>query len=160
MPSTNSLANTSFFLPLLCIFLGSSVGLGIFTFNYAEGTSYFGSDSQSCANCHVMQGHYDAWVKSSHGKFAQCNDCHAPHGVAGKFFCKARNGFFHSLAFTMGDFPDQILMHEYNQKVVEENCRYCHTETVHAIDIFDKQPISQNTLSCLHCHSGVGHDQR
>lgn len=147
-------------LPAFSILIGSALGLGMFTFNYAQGTSYMGNDSATCANCHVMQNHFDAWGKSSHGKFAQCNDCHSPHNVVGKFYCKGRNGFFHSLAFTTGEFPDNIQMHDYNRNVVEQNCRYCHNDVVHAMDLLTTTDDGQDSVSCLHCHSGVGHETR
>jgi len=37
-----------------CLTAGSLVGLGSYTFWYAEGGSYFRSDPRSCAICHVM----------------------------------------------------------------------------------------------------------
>lgn len=147
-------------LCVIAVLVGSTIGLGMFTFDYAKGTSYMGNDSATCANCHVMQNHFDAWVKSSHGKFAQCNDCHSPHDPIGKSYCKSRNGFFHSLAFTTGDFPDQIRMHNYNRRVVEQNCRNCHEEIVHAIGMLTPGDKGLDSVSCLHCHNGVGHKTR
>lgn len=141
---------------LAAILLGIACGLGAFTFDYAEGTSYLSSESATCANCHVMQAHYDAWVKSSHSKFARCNDCHAPHDFVGKWYCKARNGYFHSKAFTLQNFHEPIMIHDYNRRVVEDNCRYCHADLVHPIDL---QPgmAAEDRLSCIRCHADVGH---
>jgi len=139
--------------PLL---LGASAGLGAFTFDYAKGTSYLSSESETCANCHIMQDHYDAWVKSTHSKFAKCNDCHAPHDFVGKWYCKSRNGYFHSKAFTLQNFHEPLMIHDYNRRVVEDNCRYCHAEFVHAIDV-SLTGDSGERLSCIRCHSGVGH---
>ena len=82
--------------------LGSATGVGSYTFLYADGASYLTNNPTACANCHIMQGQYDAWIKSSHKAVATCNDCHAPHQTIGKFLTKARNGFNHSLAFTTG----------------------------------------------------------
>lgn len=156
------------------IAIGAFFGLSGFTFDYAKGTSYLSNDPGVCANCHVMQEHLDAWTKSSHGKFATCNDCHAPHDMVGKYYCKARNGLFHSLAFTTGNFPDRILMHDYNTSVVEQNCRDCHQQLVDQIATglttasADTTSSNQSTsvhagltadgVSCLHCHKSVGHD--
>jgi cytochrome c nitrite reductase small subunit len=138
--------------------VGALISLGLFTFGYAEGGSYLGNDSNSCANCHVMQGHLDAWAKSSHGKFTECNDCHAPRNTIEKYYCKSRNGLFHSLAFTTGQFPDRIIMHDYNRDVVEQNCRACHTNTIEAIDLTACSDVGGESISCLHCHAKVGHD--
>ncbi|WP_197527651.1 cytochrome c nitrite reductase small subunit [Posidoniimonas polymericola] len=147
-------------LALLCAALiGAAIGLGAFTFVYAEGASYLTNDPNACANCHVMQGHVDAWVKSSHGKFATCNDCHAPHDLAGKYYCKARNGFFHSLAFTTGDFPENIRITDYNRGVTEQACRYCHADVTHSIEATATGGGQFEELACIRCHSTVGHDR-
>lgn len=52
------------------VLLGAAVGGGVATFDYAKGTSYLSSASETCANCHVMQDHYDAWVKLTHHNVA------------------------------------------------------------------------------------------
>ena len=155
-PLPSRSAFTALLPAIVSVLLGIVVGLGIFTFDYAQGTSYLSSESETCANCHVMQEHYDAWVKSTHHNVAKCNDCHAPHDFVGKWFCKGRNGFFHSLAFTTGDFHEPIMINEYNRGVVEANCRYCHSDFTHSIDtgVTSKRIES---LACTHCHQGVGH---
>ena len=144
---------------VIAMLIGAAGGVGIFTLDYAEATSYLSNDPAACANCHVMRGHLDAWVKSSHGRFAVCNDCHAPHDLVGKYYCKARNGFFHSLAFTTGEFPDNILITDYNRGVTEEACRNCHAEIVHQIDLRAVGNETLETVSCIRCHSTVGHDE-
>ena len=159
------LIGTSGLYIAIALLIGSAVGIGTYTFGYANGASYLGNNPESCANCHSMQGHFDAWVKSSHGKFATCNDCHAPHGnLLGKYYCKARNGFFHSLAFTTGDYQDNLRITDYNRKVTEQACRYCHADTVHQIDIqavgevFASESERLESNSCIRCHDSVGHD--
>lgn len=144
-------------LPTLAsVLAGVAIGGGAFTFDYAKGTSYLSSASETCANCHIMHDHYDAWVKSTHHNVAKCNDCHAPHDFVGKWFCKGRNGFFHSLAFTTGDFHEPIMINDYNRGVVEDNCRYCHSDFTHSIDTgVSNDPIEP--LACVRCHSDVGH---
>lgn len=143
---------------VIAVLIGAATGLGLFTFGYADGAAYLTNNAEACANCHVMQKQYDAWLKSSHGKFATCNDCHAPHNFVGKYYCKSRNGFFHSLAFTTGDFPDNMQMHTYNQGVVEENCRRCHQSMTHQIDPLPGPDGKVEVNSCIRCHSHVGHD--
>lgn len=44
---------------------GVAFGLGADIFLYAKGYSYLTNNPAACANCHVMQAHYDAWMKSS-----------------------------------------------------------------------------------------------
>ena len=151
--ATRSNRTTLLYL-LIALLTGAAMGVGVFTMGYAEATSYLSNDPFTCANCHVMQGHLDAWFKSSHGKFATCNDCHTPHDAAGKLYCKARNGFFHSLHFTTGKFPDNIRITEYNRGVTEGTCRHCHADIVQQID----HRSAGEALSCIRCHSTVGHD--
>ena len=50
--------------------LGVAVGLAAYTFVYAKGYSYLTNNPAACANCHVMQAQYDAWMKSSHHSVA------------------------------------------------------------------------------------------
>ncbi len=132
--------------------VGAATGVGGYTFYYAEGASYLTNDPAACANCHVMQGHYDAWQKSTHHAVAVCNDCHTPHdSVVSKYYCKGRNGFFHSLAFTTGVFHEPIQINAFNREVTEQSCRHCHASISHSID------LGLEPLACLRCHSDVGH---
>ena len=88
--------------------LGLAGGIGGFTFVYARGASYLTNDPAACANCHIMNDQYDAWLKSSHRAVAVCNDCHTPHGLGPKYVTKGLNGFWHSYAFTLGGYPDPL----------------------------------------------------
>lgn len=134
--------------------LGLAGGLGGFTFVYAKGGSYLTNDPAACANCHVMQGHFDAWVKGSHRSVAGCNDCHTPKGVVGKYVTKAKNGFWHSFYFTTGGFHEPIEITPKNHEITEGACRKCHEDIVHAIDV---KPREGQQLSCVRCHRDVGH---
>ena len=107
---------------------GIGLGVGSYTFIYAKGFSYMRDDSQVCANCHIMQNHYDAWAKGSHHAVAVCNDCHTPHSLIPKYYTKALNGYHHSLAFTTGNFHEPIQATEFNRAIAEANCRYCHQD--------------------------------
>ena len=134
---------------------GLAAGLGGYTFVYARGASYLTNDPAACANCHVMQEHHDAWVRSSHRAVAVCNDCHTPHNVVGKYAVKASNGFWHSFAFTTGRFPDPLRIKPGNLRVAEAACRRCHGDIVEAIDAGSSRPSQ-----CVSCHRGVGHPWR
>ena len=133
---------------------GLALGVGAYTFVYAKGYSYMTNDPAACANCHVMQEYFDGWVKSSHRSAAVCNDCHAPHDLIGKYVTKARNGFWHSFAFTTGYFPEPLRIGARNRAVTEQACRSCHRSIVEAIE----PPHHEGAqLSCMRCHSEVGH---
>jgi cytochrome c nitrite reductase small subunit len=139
---------------LVALLIGVVGGIGAYTFLYARGYSYVTNDPNACVNCHIMRKEFDAWTKSSHKAVAVCNDCHAPHDAPlAKLVVKARNGFNHSLKFTTGRFHEPIFITEPNRKVTEAACRYCHEDIVQMIDHGgEKAP-----LSCIRCHSGVGH---
>ena len=159
---------------------GLAVGLGLYTFVYAKGASYLSTEPGVCANCHIMQEHFDAWQRSSHRAAAGCADCHMPHEFIGKYAAKASNGFWHSLAFTTGRFPDPLQIKPHNRAITEQACRDCHAAIVAAIDpaleresatlstvgrpttaerpqIHDGVVAGVDRISCIRCHVYVGH---
>lgn len=144
----------------LCLIaaLGMFTGLGLFTFGYGQGASYLSSDPAACVNCHVMQGHYDSWQHSSHHHVAKCNDCHLSHHPVGKWVTKADNGFFHSLAFTMGGFEEPIKIKPRNSVVTQNACLHCHADYVHQmLPVRGVEGPGAGMLWCVQCHSDVGH---
>ena len=136
---------------LLAGSFGLTAGIGGYTFVYARGASYFTHDAAACANCHVMRGHYDAWIKSSHRSVAACNDCHTPPGLVAKYATKASNGFWHSFAFTSGRYPDPLRIKGSNLAVTEAACRHCHATLTESIEGHGAG------VSCVRCHATVGH---
>ncbi|HYH00702.1 MAG TPA: cytochrome c nitrite reductase small subunit [Terriglobales bacterium] len=147
------LSKSSLSTVVLGVLAGVVIGLGMYTFVYAKGYSYLTTDPQACTNCHVMQEHFDAWQKSSHRAVATCSDCHTPHNPITKYVVKAENGFFHSLAFTSGWFPDNISIRPRDARVTEGTCRHCHAEITTSI----VGPHSAKDMSCVRCHFNVGH---
>lgn len=141
----------------LVLLLGVLGGLGLFTFGYGQGASYLSNDPTACINCHVMDEYYDSWQNASHAHVAVCNDCHLSHHPVGKWITKADNGFFHSLAFTTGDFHEPIQIKPRNQRVTQQACLTCHGEILSQM-----QPDSHSgpSVSCVRCHSDVGHALR
>ena len=151
---------------LLSILIGLAVGVGVFTFGYAKGASYLTNDPAACANCHIMDEHFDSWAKSSHKAVAVCNDCHTPHNFVGKYVTKASNGFWHSFAFTTGTFPDPLRIKAGNLKVTEGTCRDCHEDVTAAITTgahltgtssSSPERSDAEQLQCTRCHNTVGH---
>ncbi len=137
-------------LTLAAIAGGLALGVGAYAFQYAKGASYLGNDPATCANCHVMQGHYAGWLAAPHHGVATCNDCHTPAGLVSKYVVKATNGWHHSFAFTTGLFPDTIRARPQSREVVEANCRRCHADLVDEI-------AHGGDTSCIRCHASVGH---
>lgn len=135
-----------------CLF-GVAAGAGVYTFDYAEGTSYLSNDPRACVNCHVMRDEFDAWQKSSHHATATCNDCHVPIDFLGKYLTKVEHGWRHSKAFTTGSFHEPIQITDSSLAVVQDNCVRCHGGLVHAI----QTDARGERANCTHCHGGVGH---
>ncbi len=129
------------------------LGIGMYTFYYAQGASYFSKDSKSCLNCHIMRDNYDSWSRSSHHHVTECNSCHMPKDFVAGYMSKAYNGFMHSYAFTTGDYHDPIRIKPINHKIVVKNCINCHQ----ALFENENQIHKDKTISCLHCHQGIGH---
>ncbi len=137
-------------LALAAAMAGAALGVGAYAFHYAKGSSYFGNNPASCANCHVMSADYEGWLAGPHHNAATCNDCHTPAGSVSKYAVKASNGWRHSVAFTLGDVPDVIRARPHSAAVVEANCRRCHANLVDSM-------THGGDVSCIRCHASVGH---
>ena len=144
-------------LAVIAVMLGILLGVGGFTFLYAEGFSYLSSDPKACANCHIMQSQYDSWQKSSHHGVAKCVDCHLPHDFLGKYLAKGENGYHHSRGFTFQDFHEPIMIKAKNAAILQRNCLECHGDLVH--DLVGGASGGAGEVECVHCHSGVGHGE-
>jgi cytochrome c nitrite reductase small subunit len=140
---------------LFALVLGTAVGVGLVTFTYARGLSYFSSDPRACINCHIMNDQYDSWGKSSHHAAAKCVDCHLPHEGIDKWIAKAENGYHHSKGFTFQDFHEPIMIKPKNSRILQNNCLKCHEDLVH--DIVEGSTTDITSVTCVHCHSSVGH---
>jgi cytochrome c nitrite reductase small subunit len=140
---------------LLGLVVGVPFGLGLFTFSYGEGISYFSTDPKACVNCHIMRSEYDSWQKSSHHATAKCVDCHLPHAFLPKYMAKAENGYWHSKGFTFQDFHEPIQIKPKNSQILQDNCLKCHGDFVH--DIVGGSTTAKDAIRCVHCHWDVGH---
>jgi cytochrome c nitrite reductase small subunit len=141
------------------ILLGAVIGLGLYTFSYGEGLSYFSTDPVACKNCHIMNEQFDSWQKAGHHQSAKCVDCHLPHDFVGKYIAKADNGWRHSKAFTLQNFPEPIQITPRNADILQANCVRCHGRFVHELVAGSRLP-SREAVQCVHCHRGVGHGVR
>jgi cytochrome c nitrite reductase small subunit len=134
-------------------------GLGVFTFRFAEGFSYFTNDPNACANCHVMRDYLDSWQKSSHHARAVCNDCHTPEAILPKLWTKTENGWRHSVRFTLQDYREPLRITPRNARSLQANCIRCHEDLVDALRDFHGGTPDED-LNCVRCHAGVGHGPR
>jgi cytochrome c nitrite reductase small subunit len=144
---------------LLSVLVGILLGVGVFTFQFAQGFSYFSNDPDACANCHIMREHLESWQKSSHHARAVCNDCHSPHALVGKLITKADNGWNHSVKFTLQTYGDPIRIRPVNAEKLQENCLRCHREIVSEIPSLAAH-ANLREVYCIRCHAGVGHGPR
>jgi cytochrome c nitrite reductase small subunit len=144
---------------ILCLFFGAGLGIGLFTFYYAEGFSYMSDDPKVCVNCHIMQPQYDSWQKSSHHTVAGCVDCHLPHDFIGKYVAKGENGWHHSVAFTLQNFHEPIQITPKNARILQDSCLSCHADLVHELAA-RTATTDPEAVQCVHCHQTVGHGER
>ncbi len=145
---------------ILLVLVGILIGLAAYTFNYAEGDSYFSKDPKACMNCHIMRSHFDSWQKASHHAAANCVDCHMPKDFVPKYVAKAENGFWHSVRFTLQDFHEPIQITPKNAKILQNNCIDCHQDLVGDIVHNGYLNDQSKTMDCVHCHAEVGHGPR
>ncbi len=143
-------------LPALTATLaGLLLGVGGTTFLYAEGFSYLSTDPAACANCHIMWPQYDAWQKASHHTAATCADCHLPADFPRTYLAKSENGWNHSKAFTLQNFPEPIVITAKNAAILHANCLRCHADLIH-----DQAVAStEGAPRCVRCHVAVGHGE-
>lgn len=139
---------------VVAVVLGILAGTSLYTFRYAKGLSYLSNDPQACMNCHVMREQFDSWVKSSHRTAATCNECHVPHTFPLKYLAKMRNGWNHSKAFTLQNYPEPIRIARHNLATLQHNCVACHAIAVSEIAAHHE---SDAQLRCTTCHRSVGH---
>jgi cytochrome c nitrite reductase small subunit len=166
---------------LLAVVTGIAAGVGAYTFSYAKGLSYFGTDPKACVNCHIMEPEYAAWQKSSHHTVAGCVDCHLPASFIPKYIAKAENGYRHGKLFTTQMFEEPITVKTSGLRILQANCEHCHAALVH--DLVStamstsagahgpgqavarrRRERTQDPLNggvpCIHCHWTVGHGER
>lgn len=140
---------------VLAVSAGTLLGLGLYTFRYAEGLSYLSNRPEACMNCHIMREQYDSWLKGSHHAAATCNDCHVPHTFPEKYLVKMDNGWRHSKAFTLQDFKEPIRIRPGNLKVLQHNCVECHAALLS--EIAGHRDVELGEARCTDCHRSVGH---
>ena len=130
----------------------------------------------TCAACHVKKNvagltdrskkavadyfgsiHGLAMVESGLLVSATCADCHLPHEFAEKYFAKARNGWNHSKAFTLQDFPEPIRITPHNLDSLQHNCIACHRDMTGSIAAH--RDVGTGEARCTTCHRSAGHMQ-
>jgi cytochrome c nitrite reductase small subunit len=140
------------------IFIGISAlvlvaGVGLYVTDF---TAYLGNNPTTCNNCHVMDAVYEGWFHGAHQSWANCNDCHTPHGLIPKYITKGISGYHHVTAFASGKIPDAIRAKENSVEIVQENCVRCHLDSVE----FTDEVSHDSDRYCFDCHRYVSHGER
>lgn len=165
----------------LAVVTGVAAGIGAYTFSYAKGLSYFGTDPRACTNCHIMEPEYAGWQKSSHHAVAGCVDCHLPASFVPKYLAKSENGYRHGKLFTTQTFEEPITVKPAGQAILQANCERCHAELVSDLvrvaragdaqrsdmaqpgashGAFPSDRGASDGVPCVHCHWTAGHGER
>ena len=140
-----------------------AVVLGTRLFHESKATSYLSDDPAACINCHVMDSYYVSWQRSSHAQSATCVDCHLPASdPVDMLVSKARDGWNHSVAFTLNTYNKRLLISDDGARRVQQNCIRCHAAqsqpVTHGSD--GKYAYGNTTLDdrkCWDCHRLVPH---
>jgi cytochrome c nitrite reductase small subunit len=135
--------------------LGGVAGLGLAVARVSRATSYLSDAPETCINCHVMTPQYLSYRHSAHARVATCNDCHVPQdNFVRHYLFKARDGARHATIFTLRTEPQVIRLSAGAIPVVEQNCRRCHAEQVHAVSLAAHE---RDDMRCWDCHRDVPH---
>ena len=143
-------------LPFFIAIAAAVMALGFFVY-VTDAPAYGGSDSETCANCHVMDSQYENWFHAPHERVTECVDCHLPHeNIAVYYFEKGRQGAKDVYAFTTGNIPVAIRASEKTKGIIQSNCIRCHEATVESV-VMGAQPFERY---CWACHRDVSHGSR
>ncbi|MCG8687164.1 MAG: cytochrome c nitrite reductase small subunit [Desulfobacterales bacterium] len=140
-----------------------AIGMGVHLVRESKATSYLSSDAKACINCHVMESYYATWQHSSHAQRATCVECHLPvDDYIDKYASKTRDGWNHSVAFTLNTYGKRMLITDDGARRVQENCIRCHSslsktiiKNVDRYHAFDTEALGGR--QCWDCHRQIPH---
>jgi len=158
MKENNMLKKTAIVVFLLAI------GLFGYMLYISKAFSYLSSDPKACVNCHVMNTQYATWKHSSHAREATCIECHLPtDGFVNKYIAKAKDGWNHSVAFTLNTYDHSMKISDDGAKRVQANCISCHKSLTSSMSTsvdmyhnFSDENV-ENGRKCWSCHKQVPH---
>ncbi len=140
-----------------------AVALFVYLVNASKALSYLSTDSKACINCHVMNTQYATWQHSSHANQASCIECHLPtDGFFDKYMAKAKDGWNHSVAFTLNTYEPRIQISEDGAERVQANCVGCHSKLTSVVRAnqdryHDYAGVTPQDRKCWDCHRDVPH---
>jgi cytochrome c nitrite reductase small subunit len=140
-----------------------AVGFFVYLVNESKALSYLSDNPKACINCHVMNTQYSTWQHSSH-KDVTCIQCHLPtDDMVNKYLAKAKDGWNHSVAFTLNTYSNAIKISDDGVKRVQKNCISCHSSIVsNLMQNADKNHnFADDDIDggrrCWDCHKSVPH---
>ncbi len=102
-----------------------------------------------CAQCHVMESEYEAWMHSGAHRRKKCVECHLPNeNKPIHYVWKSIDGLKDVVFFYSGRVPEQIKITAHGTEVLQANCIRCHQETVEFIN---------HERKCWECHRSIAH---
>ena len=135
--------------------LGAFVGLSLVVAHISRAASYLTDSPEACVNCHVMTNAYLTWQRSSDATLTTCGDCHVPQdNILSHYLYKARDGAWHTTAFTLRLEPQVLRLSKKAIPVIEANCRRCHDHELHRVSLAAPDEQGQR---CWDCHRAVPH---
>lgn len=144
---------------------GVALIMFVYLINASQALSYLSTDPKACINCHVMHTQYATWQHSSHAMRATCVECHLPRDtMVNKYMAKARDGWNHSVAFTLNTYGQNILISDDGADRVQANCISCHARLTAVIisnadRYHDFTGVVSEDRKCWDCHRDVPHGQ-
>lgn len=137
-----------------------AIGMFAYVAKQSKIVSYLSNDPKICVNCHTMNTHYATWQHSSHREFASCAGCHLPSdSFVDKWLAKARDGFNHSVAMTLGNYGNNLIITDNAASRIQANCVKCHDQMVSQIMANHAlyPDNSEKDRYCWDCHRSVPH---
>lgn len=125
--------------------------LGVFTAFGPPGLYAKSESPEFCGSCHVLQPEYEAWFHSGAHAQIKCVDCHLPNDTfASHLLWKSLDGLKDWGKFHTGMVSQDIRISKHGARVVADNCRRCHTETMARVN---------EERECWTCHRKMTHKQ-
>lgn len=113
------------------------------------------AEAEFCGVCHAMDEQVSTYLHSPHANYANCGDCHDPHGlVTGSVFA-AYTGARDLYRVVTNTIPLEIRTTGLSKKVIQENCMRCHGDIMSTIGDTSYDRGSY----CFHCHHEIVHEK-
>jgi cytochrome c nitrite reductase small subunit len=98
---------------------------------------------------YAMESEYESWRHAGAHRRIKCVDCHLPNDNQARHLTwKNIEGMKDMVLFYSGKVSENLRLSERGTRVVQENCKRCHEETIARISA---------DRNCWECHRRLGH---